>query len=125
MNFRKFITKRGTLIFLGRNDKNNEELIKQVQPEEEVFHTVAPGSPFVNIKDKPKLGDLKIASILCAKYSQDWKKRKKKVIAIHRFKGKDIYKTKGMKLGTFGVKNFKVINVKREDIINFEKETTK
>ena len=116
MNFRKLITNQGTLVLAGRTDKNNEELIAQVKPNEEVFHTAEAGSPFVNIKGKAKRGDIKEASIFCARYSRDWKKNKKDVL-VHRFKGKDIYKNKLMKLGTFGIKKRKVIKVKKEDII--------
>lgn len=115
MNFRKFITKQGTIILAGKNAENNEELIKQVRDSEEVFHTEHPGSPFVNIKGKPKMGDIKAATIFCARYSKDWKKNKKDIL-IHRFKGKDIYKSKGMKIGTFGVEKFKRMVVKRVDI---------
>ena len=115
MNFRKFITKQGTVILAGKNDENNEELIKQIKDNEEVFHTEYPGSPFVNIKGKPKRGDIKIAAIFCARYSRDWKKNKKNIL-VHRFKGKDIYKSKGMKIGTFGVEKFKKMVVKRTDI---------
>jgi len=121
MNFRKFVTKQGTLIFIGRDAENNEELIKQVRDKEEVFHTESPGSPFVNIKGKLKGGDGKIAAILCAKYSRTWKENKKDII-VHRFKGKDIYKSKEMKIGTFGVKKFRKMKVKRADIRNFEKK---
>lgn len=119
-NFRKFLTKKKTEILAGRDAKNNEELIEQIQPNEEVFHTEMPGSPFVNIKGKAKLGDIKEAAIICARYSKDWKKNKKDVI-VHRFKGKDIYKEKGMKLGTFGVKNIKMIKVKKNWIIKWER----
>ncbi len=115
MNFRKFITKQGTVILAGKNAENNEELIKQVKANEEVFHTEHPGSPFVNIKGKTKRGDIKAAAIFCARYSKDWKKNKKDII-IHRFKGKNIYKSKGMKTGTFGIKKFKKIVVKKVDI---------
>lgn len=115
MNFRKFVTKQGTIILAGKNAENNEELIKQVKDREEVFHTEHPGSPFVNIKGKPKRGDIKAAAIFCARYSKDWKKNKEDIF-VHRFKGKDIYKSKGMKRGTFGVKKFKKIKVKRADI---------
>jgi predicted ribosome quality control (RQC) complex YloA/Tae2 family protein len=120
MNFRKFVTRQGTLILIGRDAENNEELIKQTGKNEEVFHTESPGSPFVNIKGKPKGRDVKTAAILCAKYSKAWKKNKKDVV-VHRFKGKDIYKSKGMKTGTFGVKKFRKIKVKKSDIKNFEK----
>ena len=112
-NFRKLITENETSILAGRDAKNNEELIAQVKPDEEVFHTAAVGSPFVNIKGKPKRGDIEEAAIFCAKYSKDWKTNQSDVI-IHRFLGKDIYKTKDMNLGTFGVKKRKVIKVKKE-----------
>ncbi len=56
MKFREFITDRGTMIFAGRNAENNEELVKQVGKNEEVFHTDARGSPFVNIKGRAKKG---------------------------------------------------------------------
>lgn len=121
MNFRKFVTKSGTLILAGRTAENNEELIKQIKKNEEVFHTSASGSPFVNVKGKPKRGDIKTAAIFCARYSREWKK--KKDVEVHRFDGKDIYKMRGMKTGTFGVKRFKRMKVKRKDIIKFENET--
>jgi len=121
VRFRKFITGSGTRILAGKNAENNEELIKQVKSSEEVFHTATPGSPFVNIKEKPKKGDIGTAAVFCALHSREWKKNKKNNIKIHRFKGKDIYKNKGMRIGTFGVKKFKVINVRKEDIEKFLK----
>lgn len=114
-NFRKFITNSGALILAGKDAGNNEELIRQVGKEEFVFHTAAPGSPFVNIKGKPKRGDIKEAAVFCASRSQDWRDNKKDVI-VHQFKGKDIYKEKRMRLGTFGIKKFKKIVVKKKDI---------
>lgn len=123
MNFRKFVTKSGTTILAGRTAENNEELIKQIKNNEDVFHTSAPGSPFVNIKGKPKRGDIKIAAVFCARYSREWKK--KRDVEVHRFEGKDIYKMKGMKTGTFGVKRFKRMKVKRKDIIKFERKNKK
>ena len=118
MKFRSHLSKQGTIFFAGRNDKNNEELIAEVKPEEYVFHTKATGSPFVLIKGIPKHGDLKEAAIVCARYSRDWKKTQGD-ITIHKFLGKNIYKTKGMKIGTFGVNNIKIIKVKKNEIINF------
>jgi len=117
--FREYITKTGTSVLAGRNAKNNEELVAQVDSNEEVFHTAAAGSPFVNIKGKAKKGDIIEAAVFCAFYSRDWKKNKKEIIEVHRFKGKDIYKEKGMKLGTFGIKKFKIIKVTKEDIENW------
>ena len=118
MNFREFITKNSTLILAGRDAENNEELIKQVAPDEEVFHTESAGSPFVNIKGEPKKGDRKIAAIFCAVYSKEWKKNKSDVI-VHRFKGENIYKDKNMKAGTFGVKKFRETIVKKKEIEEF------
>lgn len=119
MEFRQLITKKKTLLLAGKNAKNNEELIAQVKSNEIVLHTAKPGSPFVNIKGKAKIGDIKQAAIFCAKYSQDWKRNKKDVL-VHKFKGKDIYKEKEMKLGTFGIKKFKLIKVKKREIEDFE-----
>ena len=119
--FREFVTKRGTKILAGKSAENNEELVKQVAPSEEVFHTATPGSPFVNIKGKPKFGDVKTASVICALYSQNWRDNKSDVL-VHRFKGKDVYKNKAMKKGTFGIKKFKVIRVRKKEIKNFMRE---
>ena len=114
-NFRKLITKNGTLVLAGRNDKNNESLISQVEDDEEVFHTKEAGSPFVNIKGKQKIGDAKEAASFCAGFSRDWKKNRDDVV-VHEFKGKDIFKEKGMKAGTFGIKKFKAIKIKKTEI---------
>ena len=57
--FREYLSKTGSLIFAGKNASNNEELIAQAKPEEEIFHTALAGSPFVNIKGKPKRGSIK------------------------------------------------------------------
>ena len=114
-NFRKLITGNGTLVLAGRNDDSNEMLIKQVEGDEDVIHTKEAGSPFVNIKGKAKKGDLKEAAIFCARFSRDWKTNKKEVI-VHLFKGKDMSKDKGMKTGTFGVKKFKTMKIKKRDI---------
>jgi predicted ribosome quality control (RQC) complex YloA/Tae2 family protein len=116
--FREYKSKQGTTFLAGKSSETNELLISQVEKDEDVLHTVRPGSPFVNIKGKTKKGDLKEAALFCAVYSQDWKKNKKDV-AVHVFKGKDIFKEKPMKEGTFGVKKFKEIKVKKSEIEKF------
>ncbi len=118
--FRELVSKRGTLILAGKSSENNEELVKQIEPNEEVFHTALPGSPFVNIKGKPKPGDIKEAAVFCARYSKDYRDNKSDVI-VHRFSGKDIYKKKGMEQGTFGVKKMKSMKIKKQWIQEFEK----
>jgi len=123
MNFRKFITSSGKLVLSGKDKETNEELIKQVEKDNWVLHTKEKGSPFAEIKsDGKKINkkDMREAAIFVAKFSQDWKKNKKDVV-IHYFLGKDIFKDKNMKIGTFGVKKFKEIKVKKEEIERFEK----
>jgi predicted ribosome quality control (RQC) complex YloA/Tae2 family protein len=119
MKFRKFETSSGKKVLSGKSAENNEELVAQVEKDEYVFHTAKPGSPFVNIKGKCNEKDRKEAAIFCAKYSQDWRDNKSDVL-VHQFKGKNVHKRKGMKLGTFGVKKIdKIIKVKKEDIEKF------
>jgi len=126
-NFRKAVTSSGKLMLAGKNAETNEKLIEQVGKEELVFHTAKPGSPFVNIKledgEKYSQKDVQEAAIFCAKYSQDWKKAKiKKDVDVHYFLGKDIFKLKDMKLGTFGVKGYKEMRVKKINIENFNEK---
>jgi predicted ribosome quality control (RQC) complex YloA/Tae2 family protein len=121
--FREFDTSSGKQVFVGRDAENNEELVKQINNNEFVLHTARPGSPFVNIKSpssEVSKEDIKEASVFCAKYSQDWRDNKKDVV-VHIFLGKDISKGKDMKQGTFGVKSFKEIKVRKEDVLEFEK----
>jgi predicted ribosome quality control (RQC) complex YloA/Tae2 family protein len=117
--FRKFETSTGKTVLGGRNAENNEELIRQARSNEIVLHTKSPGSPFCNIKGKAEKADIKEAAVFCARYSQDWRDNHRDV-EVHVFSGKDIHKEKGMKLGTFGVKNFKIIKVRKGDIEELE-----
>ena len=121
MKFREFETKSGKQVLAGKSAANNEKLVEQIEKEETVLHTKKPGSPFTNIKGKATKKDIKEAAIFCAKYSQDWRDNKGDVV-VHVFKGKEVYKRKGMKLGTFGVRNFKKIIVKKKEIQNLIKK---
>lgn len=48
MKPREYTLESGIKILLGRDENNNDELVKQFQGEENfILHTVAPGSPFV------------------------------------------------------------------------------
>ncbi len=125
VKFRKFVTSSGKEVLAGKNADNNEELVAQILENELVFHTKAPGSPFCNIKSDEKdisKKDIKEAAIFCASKSQDWRDNKKNVV-VHYFLGKDVYKLKSMKSGTFGVKNTKEITIKRLEILEFLEKT--
>src|SRR3989344_5805220 len=100
--FRIFWTSSGKLVLAGKDAKSNELLISGVGENEDVFHTVAPGSPFVNIKASvTNKKDTLESAIFCASKSQDWRNNQS-IVKVNKFKGKDVYKEKGMKLGTFG-----------------------
>src|SRR3989344_7693329 len=120
--FRSFKTSSGKLVLSGKNAKSNEELISQIEQEEGVLHTAKPGSPFVNIKlsknETASQEDIKESAIFCASKSQDWRDNKSDV-KVNWFKGKDILKKKGMKIGTFEVKNKKDILIKKKEIERF------
>lgn len=120
MRFREFTTSSGKEVLAGKNAANNEELVEQVGANEDVFHTAAPGSPFVNIKGRSNAKDRKEAAVFCAAKSQDWRDNKSDVV-VHQFKGRDIQKIKGMKLGTFRVKRKKKVLVKKKEIEKFLK----
>ena len=129
VKFREFKTSSKKKVLGGKSAENNESLIAQVKDSEIVIHTKAPGSPFVNIKpgrgENKKISkkDIYEAAVFCSKYSQAWKKPKvKKNVLVHVFKGKDVFKEKGMKTGTFGVKKHKKIIVKKKDIGEFGRE---
>jgi len=114
--FREWFTSTGMRVLAGRNSKNNEELIAQIEAKETVLHTALPGSSFVNIKGIATKEDIRDAALFCAKYSQAWRDTHNDV-KIHVFRGADIHKEKNMKEGTFGVKKKKEIVAKKADIL--------
>ena len=110
--FRWFFTSSGLLVIGGKSAESNEELIKLAEKDSVIMHTESPGSPFCLITDEnPSDKDLKETAIFCACLSKAWK-AKKKYAEVHMFSGSQVYKSKGMNLGTFGVegktRSFKV-----------------
>jgi predicted ribosome quality control (RQC) complex YloA/Tae2 family protein len=117
MNYREYETSKGTKVIAGKTAEQNEKLVRKfIRKSNIIMHTAKPGSPFSVLLGKIKKGDLKEVAIFTARYSRDWKKNKGNV-EVHVFRGKDIFKGKGMKIGTFGIKKFKKIKVKKEDIL--------
>ena len=124
MALRQYQTSTGITVLLGKSAETNEELIKQSVKNELLLHTAKPGSPFANIKLKESeltKQDIYEAAIMCAKHSQDWRDNKRD-ISVSVFSVSDVYKSKDMSLGTFGVKKETKIIVKKQDILDFEKK---
>ncbi len=122
MKFREIETTSGVKIVLGKDAKSNEELVKEFKGKPNVIlHTASPGSPFCVIKELgPSKKDIATSGAICARYSQAWRDNNENV-EINVFTGKDVYKRKGMKVGTFGVKKSKKIKIKRGKIEKFKK----
>jgi len=82
-----------------------------------ILHTAAPGSPFCIIEEiKPSKKEIKEAAIICASKSQYWRDNKSNVV-VHQFTGKNIYKTRLMKSGTWGLNSKpKKIKVLKKEI---------
>lgn len=117
----------GTKIFLGKDSKTNDELMKKFLGKENwILHTVAPGSPFCVLENSnPTKDEIKQAAIICASKSQDWRDNKKSV-KLHLFQAKDSYKPRGLKQGTWSIKNKpRVIKAKRREIIKCLQENYK
>ncbi|VVB82505.1 Uncharacterised protein [uncultured archaeon] len=122
MKFREFVTSSGKKVIAGKDAETNEELVKQfIGKENKIFHTAAPGSPFCIIEQiKHGKKDIQETAIFCASKSQNWRNNKGDV-EVNIFSGEDVYKTKGMKTGTFGVKRFKTIIATKKEIERFLK----
>lgn len=116
--YRWFFSSNNVLAVGGKSEEQNELVIKNfLHPNYTILHTSQPGSPFMIIQsDKPTKKDIEETAIFTACFSKQWKESKPtSKISIDIFKGKNIYKTKQMKKGTFGAKGRKqTIKVKPE-----------
>ena len=106
--YRWFYTSSGKLVVGGKNAGQNDELMKKIINSNQnyfVMHTSHPGSPFsVLMEDIEKISkkDLRECAIFTGCFSRAWKEKKKKT-EVHLFNSKNIFKKKGMKVGTWGV----------------------
>ena len=122
-NYRWFFTSNGILVIGGKSDSQNELALKNfLKQNYTVIHTSQPGSSFMIIQsDNPSKKDIDETAIFCACFSKQWKLNKK-IIEIDIFKGGQIYKTKIMKTGTFGIKGAKkTIKIKPELVLIIQK----
>ena len=120
MSFREYVTSGGLRVFGGKSADGNDELVGRAGANDVMLHTSEPGSPFVNVGEKPSKKDVNEAGVFCAKYSQDWRDSKKDVV-VNIFLRKDMNKSPKMKAGLWSVKKQKKILVKKEDVFKFEK----
>jgi len=121
VNFREYVTSSGLRVLGGKSSETNDKLVNDAGSKDVMFHTSAPGSPFVNVGESPSKQDLKEAAVFCAKFSQDWRDTKRDVI-VNMFKRSDMNKEVKMKSGTWSVKKQEKIKVKAVDILKYEKE---
>ena len=121
VNFREYVTSSGLRVLGGKSSETNDELVDNATPKDTLLHTNAPGSPFVNVGEKPSKQDINEAAVFCAKFSQDWRDTKRDVV-VNMFKRSDMNKETKMKSGTWGVKKSEKIKVKAVDILKYEKK---
>jgi predicted ribosome quality control (RQC) complex YloA/Tae2 family protein len=121
VNFREYVTASGLRVLGGKSAESNDELVSRAGRNDVMLHTIAAGSPFVNIGEKPSKKDLKEAAVFCAKYSQAWREGKKDV-AVNKFLRSDMKKGIFSKVGSWKVKKSEKIVVKAVDVLKFEKK---
>ena len=115
-NMRKYILSTGKEISTGRDAESNDELVSQSNPKDVLLHTLAPGSPFVNVGEDPTKSELKESAIFCASKSQIWRDTKKDV-AVNWFYKKDTKKGPKDKAGLWHTKHEGKIVVKKSEIL--------
>ncbi|RMD66659.1 DUF814 domain-containing protein [Candidatus Pacearchaeota archaeon] len=107
--FRWFYTSKKTLVIGGKSAMQNEQLLKEFKKSGKellVFHTALPGSPFaIPLKAPEKLTkqEKEEVAAFTACFSRQWRAGKSEA-EVHSFKLSQIYKTKQMKEGTWGVR---------------------
>jgi len=129
-NYRWFFTSNNVLVIGGKSDEQNELVLKHfLKPNYTILHTSKPGSPFMIIQsEKPTKKDIEESAIFCAGFSKQWKSLKSanSKVDIDIFQGNQIFKTKSMKKGTFGINGKKqTIKVKPELVLIFQKSKLK
>lgn len=112
MNYKKYrwmYTSSGKLVLGGKSAEQNEEVVRVLMDEVKkgkdylVMHTSAPGSPFAILySDKYDVKDIEECAVFCASFSRAWRSGKRKV-NVDIFYASQIFKDRGMKVGTFGV----------------------
>ncbi|MFM1524710.1 MULTISPECIES: Rqc2 family fibronectin-binding protein [Helcococcus] len=115
----KFITKNNNIIYVGKNNKQNEYLTLRVaNPDDYFFHIKdLPGSHVI-LKNNQKITEDEIiqAAFLAAKYSKNGNDR---YIDVDYTLKKNVNKAKGSKPGMVYYTDFKTIRIDLEDDMEF------
>jgi hypothetical protein len=107
--YKWFYTSSGKLVVGGKSSIQNDELLKKLKRQNKdyvVMHTSSPGSPFSIILAPIKQvsqKDIEQTAIFTGCFSRAWRE-KKKMAQIDIFHLSQLYKSKLMKTGTWGVK---------------------
>jgi hypothetical protein len=107
--YRWFFTKSSKLVVGGKSALQNESLVEKIKNSGKdffVMHTSDPGSPFAIILENKKnvsQSDLDECAIWCGCFSRAWRQGKRKT-TVDIFTLNQIYKSRLMKKGTFGIK---------------------
>lgn len=118
----KFITENENIIYVGKNNKQNEYLtLREANPDDIFFHIKGFAGSHVILKNNHKIQDyeIEIAAYLAAKFSKNYDE--KYVDVDYTFK-KNVNKAKGSKLGMVYYTDFKTIRVNLNNIpLKFKK----
>lgn len=106
-NYRWFFTSSGNLVVGGKSASQNDELLqklKETSKDFTIMHTSTPGSPFTVVLSDKKLSPKEIeeTAIFTASFSKAWKLQKKSE-SVDIFSLSQLFKSKNMKSGTWGV----------------------
>jgi predicted ribosome quality control (RQC) complex YloA/Tae2 family protein len=115
--YRKFTLETGKEITAGKDATTNDSLVQEANPKDILLHTLAPGSPFVNVGESPTKTELKQAAIFCASKSQEWRNTKKDIV-VNWFYKKDTTKDKKAKQGSWNTKHQGKLIAKKSEILN-------
>lgn len=108
---KSFLTERGSLIWVGRNARENSYLsFTFAQPTDLFFHVADfPGSHVLLRADSPTISDITEAAMLAVHFS----KAKKKIVKVDYTEAENLRKPKGGPAGLVELKKFKTIKITR------------
>ena len=121
-NPRKFTTKSGKTILVGRNSRDNNYLtLKVAEPNDVFFHATDFAGSHVILQlsnEEPSRADLEEAALLAAYYSKGKNKKAVKVDYTYR---KYVSKPRKAPAGLVEIEKHKTIKISKEQLARLEK----